>query len=141
MINLTVFLHFVIFPVLYKANQSGGKNMTIGENSLRESFPGCCYGTHAEMDAIKHLPPLKNKAKKIDLNLVVIRTDISTNLKNSKPCFKCIQYIYNLNKISIYRIKNIYYSNQQGNITMIKFYDLYMEENKHISIRFRKKKK
>ena len=76
MINLTVFLHFVIFPVLYKANQSGGKNMTIGENSLRESFPGCCYGTHAEMDAIKHLPPLKNKAKKISNLIKLIITCI-----------------------------------------------------------------
>lgn len=91
------------------------------------------------MDAMKRLYPIKNKSKKIDINLIVIRTDLNGNLKNSKPCFKCIQYMERLNKITIYKIKYVYYSNEFGNVTMLKFKELYDDEDKHVSVRFKKR--
>lgn len=111
-----------------------GKKVSTGENSPREAWNGCKYGTHAEMDALNHLPPQEIKANKKTINLIVIRMDLKGNLKNSKPCFKCIEH---LSKIRCYKLKNVYYSDEQGNIVMIKFKDLFYSDNKHVSKRFR----
>lgn len=113
--------------------------MSTGENSTREARNGCCYGLHAEMDAIRKLPPIPLKAKKKRISLVVIRVDRMGNLRNSAPCFKCIQYMYRLNLTTSYKIENVYYSNQNGDIIMAKLTELVDQENKHISYAFRKK--
>lgn len=86
------------------------------------------------MDAIKHLPPLNSKGNRKIINLVVIRVNLQGKLKNSKPCFKCIEHMA---RISSYKLKNVYYSDDEGNILMTKFKNLLDDENKHVSKRFR----
>jgi cytidine deaminase len=105
-----------------------------GENSSREVRDGCNYGTHAEMDAIKKLKKV-GKKKGTKLNLIVIRIDKEGNLKNSLPCFKCLQYLSNVSYG--YHIKSIYYSNDDGNIEMVKLSKLLNSDKKHVSRRFR----
>ena len=87
------------------------------------------------MDAIKHLPPINNKSKnKKKIDLIVIRVDMNGNLKNSKPCFKCIKY---LDQLRFYKLKNVYYSNDDGDIILIKFSELKFSNNIHVSKRFK----
>lgn len=108
---------------------------SIGENSTREAWCGCKYGTHAEVEAMQRLPPPQsNTIKRKYADLLVIRVDFNGNLRNSKPCSKCIEY---LSKLRTYRIKNVYYSNENGDIIMVKFTDLLHSKDMHISRRFR----
>jgi cytidine deaminase len=106
-----------------------------GNNSTREYYRGCCYGCHAEVSAMKKLPPNKNKKRKI-INLLVIRVNNGGNLRNSKPCAKCIE---KLGRIPGYKVKNVYYSNKTGDIVMEKYNSLANSTNKHVSGRFRNK--
>lgn len=98
---------------------------------------GCNYGRHAEIDAMLHLPPNKKYNKKI-LDIIVIRVLKNGQIKNSKPCSKCLQH---LNNIKGYKIKNVYYSTDDGNILVEKFSKLFNSETKHISKRFKYKMK
>lgn len=107
-----------------------------GINSTQEDWNGCKYGRHAEMDVLKKLPPIKGKRKKkIDLDLLVVRVTRVGNLANSKPCFKCIRRMFILQQNG-YRIRKVYYSGQGGIIIETTLNDL-MEENQHVSRRFR----
>lgn len=110
----------------------------MGENSVREARSGCCYSLHAEMDAIKHLPPLKIKSHKRIIMLLVIRIDKLGHLKNSAPCFKCLEHINQVNQNTSYRIKTVCYSNENGDIVIKKLDELSNAETKHVSMRFRR---
>ena len=110
----------------------------MGENSVREARSGCRYCLHAEMDAIRRLPPLKQKSHKRNITLLVIRIDRLGNLKNSAPCFKCLEYINRVNHMTSYKIKTICYSDENGNIAIKKLDDLLNAQVKHVSLRFRK---
>lgn len=118
---------------------AGDSTMTFGENSVREARSGCCFGIHAEMDAIRKLPPLQFKRKKKILNLIVIRVDKNGLLKNSAPCSMCIKHMENLNNTTSYKIQNVCYSNEIGNIVMMKFNTLKYSSENHVSMRFRRK--
>ena len=48
----------------------------------------------------------------------------------SKPCFKCIE---KLSKLKYYKLTTVYYSNNTGGITKIKFNALLKEKDPHIS--------
>lgn len=50
----------------------------------------------------------------------------------------CIKHLNRLNIGSGYRVGNVYYSTEDGNITSCKFSDLLDDEDKHVSYRFRK---
>lgn len=89
------------------------------------------------MDAIKKLPPLKFKQNKTVIDLIVIRVDKNGTLKNSTPCFMCINYMERLNKLTSYKIRNIYYSDNNGNITLVKLNELRDAPEKHITMRFK----
>jgi len=114
--------------------------MIFGENSTREARNGCCYGIHAEMDAIRKLPPLQLKRKKKLINLIVVRVDRNGMLKNSAPCSMCIKHMEKLNNSTSYKIQNVCYSNEKGNIVIAKFNTLKYSSENHVSMRFRKKK-
>ena len=109
------------------------KKSAKGINTPREVWNGCGYGYHAEVAAKKNLP-LNYSNNKKTLNLLVIRINKNGDLKNSKPCFKCITH---LNRIPGYKINKIYYSNENGQIIESKFNDLYFEDNKYISRGFK----
>ena len=113
----------------------------MGENSTRQARNGCCYNMHAEMDIIRKLPPLKFKAKKTNINLIVIRVDKFGLLKNSTPCSMCIKYMERTNVLTSYKINNIYYSDQNGNIIIRKLNELMDAPNKYITTRFKNKNK
>ena len=112
------------------------EKLSIGENSQREARSGCCYSAHAEMEAIRKLPPLKLRGRKQEINLIVIRVDRLGSLKNSTPCFMCIKYMNWINKKSSYKIKTVCYSNQYGHIVVSKFTDLLDAPYKHVGKRF-----
>jgi deoxycytidylate deaminase len=121
---------------------------TIGTNDSDETYPGCCYSVHAEMAAILKLPPKKSrrgrrrKTKKLEkFDLVVIRINRYNQLLNSKPCIQCLTFIrFKMNTMA-FKMENIYYSNENGQISCQKFLDLLRESNedRHKSRRFRHK--
>lgn len=129
-----VFRHLATFTYNNCKNQTDN---LISENSYRELRNGCNYGQHAEMAAIYKLPPLKRKAKKQIISLIVIRINKHGVLKNSKPCFMCIKYMEWLNRNTSYKIQNVYYSHDNGTIIMEKFSDLLDLTDKHVSRRFK----
>lgn len=112
-----------------------------GYNSYREYYHGCCYGRHAETDAICKLEKnpfdkynkYKKGSKKINVDLIVISVSKTGVLSNSKPCAKCIHH---LSKMKYHKVKNVFYSTPDG-IVQIKFTQLLTEISKHISYRFR----
>ena len=74
---------------------------------------------HAEVDAFNRLyTKFGRMSRKIIINLVVIRTTGG----NSKPCDNCQTYIKRM-KMN-YNIRNIYFSNNNFDIDMIKFTNL-----------------
>lgn len=105
-----------------------------GENSYREAYSGSKYFLHAEMDLLRKLK--KSNHLKSE-SLIVIRLGEGGCLRNSKPCFKCIQHIVRLNKKKITNIKNIYYSGDEGEIIKVKLKDMEEELNKHASAWFK----
>lgn len=70
---------------------------------------------HAEHDAINKLPFCR---KKIDINMLIIKftNDKQMKLTMSKPCNKCRNMMTSLFPKKGYNIKNIYYSDQNGEI-------------------------
>lgn len=116
---------------------SGGKNVPNGENSDRQVYDGACYNEHAEINALSKLIRTKiSNRKLVTVDLLVIRTDKNFLLKNSKPCQKCIEHMMQLPKYG-YRMRYIYYSNNEGTITKTNFTNLYHDSNNHVSRRFR----
>ena len=105
--------------------------MAKGENTPREEYHGCCYGTHAEMAAVKHLlrttlikGHLDKHSRRLKLDLYVIRINRGGTFGMSKPCENCI---FKLHKITGIKIVNVYYSDNTGELQKIKFTNLYEE--------------
>ena len=90
---------------------------------MREARSGCCYGLHAEMDAIRKLPPIYG-SRLMNLDLIVIRVGKNGSLKSSGPCFKSLEHLNRMQKKTNYRLKYIYYSESTGNIIKAKFTEL-----------------
>lgn len=103
--------------VFYKGNCQKGKIniLSFGFNKMGDS-DGHEPGIHAEHDVINKLKPLERKKKLEPVNLLVIRFSKNNKLQNSKPCANCIQTMKNLPEKKGYKIKNIYYSNDNGTI-------------------------
>jgi hypothetical protein len=83
---------------------------------------------HAEQDAINRLPILPKKKTLANINILVIRISKSGKLGTSKPCEKCIYAMKMLPERRGYRIKNVYYSNVEGNILQTTIRKLESEE-------------
>ena len=79
-----------------------------GYNDYNNSYSGCCYSQHAEMNLLKK--PIRNFKKHKSIQMIVIRFNKLGELSNSKPCNKCLKYISKSNL----NITHIYYSNDQG---------------------------
>lgn len=135
--NKSTFRHLATF---WYGNKKYNKYNIISENSLRESRNGCNYSSHAEMDALKHLPPLYLYGrKKRVIDLIVIRIDKNGIMKNSTPCFMCIKHMQWMTLHTSYKIQNIYYSYDDNIVVVKKLTDLINSNDKHISRRFKKK--
>jgi cytidine deaminase len=89
---------------------------------------------HAETDAINNLPVIsKNKKHLKKINLFVIRTTVTGKIGMSKPCLHCIHNLFNLPKKKGYVVKNIYYSDSNGDIITTNLKQLLLDENHHVT--------
>lgn len=117
------------------------KNQTIiGFNDTKDARRGCEYGIHAEMDVLGKFSRIfsrkrnyKNMKRIITRNLLVIRIDRNGNLKESRPCCKCLEILYTSRSC---RIQYVYYSTSDGTIVREKFRDLYEKRNEYHTRRF-----
>lgn len=73
-------------------------------------------GVHAEHDAINKLKPIARKKRLQNINILVIRFSKNNKLQQSKPCANCIYVMKNLPEKKGYKIKNIFYSDENENI-------------------------
>lgn len=96
-------------------------------------------GIHAEHAAINKLKPSYRKKRLQTINLLVIRISKNNKLQSSKPCTNCIQNMKTLPEKKGYKIKNVYYSNNDGDIVKSNFQILEKEEQ-HLSRFYRRKK-
>lgn len=133
-INLRFYLACAVIiithRVFYKANKNDLKKANIlsfGFNRMGDTN-GNNAGVHAEHDAINKLKPLERNKKLEPINLLVIRFSKNNKLQNSKPCANCIQTMKILPEKKGYRIKNIYYSNDNGEIVKTSLNNLEKEE-------------
>jgi len=85
-------------------------------------------GIHAEHDAINKLKPIKRKKYLQNVKLLVIRISKKNKLQSSKPCANCIKTMKSLPEKKGYKIKNIYYSNENGVIVKSNLINLENEE-------------
>lgn len=108
--------------------------IVIGINNQRELWNGCCYNRHAEMDATKNLHAKHKRNVIKTINLIVIRVSANKELLMSKPCANCLRH---LNNIRSFRVKNIYYSNENGDIVVQSLLDMMESDDMYISTRFK----
>jgi len=96
-------------------------------------------GIHAEHDAINKLKPIRKKKHLHNVNILVVRLSKYNKLQNSKPCINCILHMKNLPEKKGYKIRNIYYSNEKGEIVKSSLHQL-ERENYHYSKFYRQHK-
>ena len=94
-------------------------------------------GVHAEHDAINRLKPLQRNKHLQNINILVIRLSKNNKIQNSKPCTNCIKNMKLLPEKKGYKIRNIYYSDDNGEIVKSSLKNLENEEL-HYSRYFRK---
>lgn len=83
-------------------------SISIGYNQTRCYHNNCT--THAEMDAIDKLKTRERSKRLFEVNIMVIRVNITGELCSSQPCHKCIDYMKTVATKKGYKIKKIYYS-------------------------------
>jgi len=76
----------------------------------------CINSIHAEHHAILNLPYNKRQSKLVNINILVIRVSKTNKLGMSKPCSKCVDNMINLPSKKGYKIKDVYYSDSEGQI-------------------------
>jgi|SRR5271156_2450827 len=114
------------------------KNIVYGINTARVMHKGCCYGEHAEMNAIKKLP--RNKSSRIILiDFYINRSNKTGNNKMAMPCQNCIKHMQRL-LLWGYLVKDVYFPIENNIVKKLKFNDLLNSEDKYISSRFRRPK-
>lgn len=114
--------------------------LAIGYNSQQELRNGCCYGRHAETDAISKLPRRRGRhIKKIDI-IVLRLTPSGDHATYSKPCSNCIKHMIHISKYN-YRVRYVWYTDYNGDIIRTTLDMLNNDTEKYDSCRFRRKKK
>jgi hypothetical protein len=124
--------------VFYKGNSVLKKAniLSFGFNMMGD-INGNEPGVHAEHDAINRLKPLQRKKHLENVNMLVIRLSKNNKIQNSKPCANCIETMKTLPEKKGYRIKNIYYSDDNGYIVKSSIKNL-ENEDLHYSRYFRR---
>lgn len=98
------------------------------------------FSIHAEYDAIKNLPTVQIKKKKISIDLYVGKFSINGNYLMSKPCDRCINNMINILPDRGYKIINIFYTNIDGTIIKTNLTDLNLEPHYYTKANRRFKK-
>ncbi len=122
MVSLKLLLAYVeiiiMQHVFYKgkiASLNKANILSYGFNRMGD-LNGNEAGVHAEHDAINKLKPIPIKKHLQNINLLVIRFSKNNKLQQSKPCANCIKTMKILPEKKGYKIKNIFYSNENGEI-------------------------
>lgn len=125
--------------MFYKGNGALKKAriLSYGINQMGDS-EGVQPGIHAEHDAIRKLLPLKRKKRLQNINILVIRLSGKNKLQSSKPCMNCINMMKTLPSKLGYKIQDVYYSNENGDIIKSSLKNLEMTEP-HYSRYYRNK--
>ena len=90
---------------------SWGFNQIRTSNAIPDRFKKFIEALHAEQHAIMRVP---NKELLNGASLLVIRINRNGKLTNARPCKNCMR------TINYFKISNIYYSNENGEIVMEK---------------------
>jgi hypothetical protein len=98
-----------------KGTMKKARILSFGVNQMGD-INGNTPGIHAEEDALSKLMPLKYKKRLEPINLLVIRLSSKNKLQSSKPCSNCIKLMSIIPKKKGYKIDNIYYSDENGDI-------------------------
>ena len=122
-----------------KGDLKKARILSYGVNKMGDS-EGTQPGIHAEYDAIRKLLPLRRKKRLVSINILVIRVSGKNKLQSSKPCVKCINTMKILPPKLGYKIEDIYYSNDNGEIIKTNIKNLESEEP-HYSRFYRQNKK
>jgi hypothetical protein len=112
--------------------------LSFGMNQMGDT-DGLVPGIHAELDAVTKLKPLRQKRLEI-IDLLVIRLSKTNNIQSSRPCNNCIEVMTYFPEKKGYKIKTIYYSNNDGDIIKTDLQTLEKEE-KHYSRFYRRNNK
>ena len=97
-----------------KINETKHNTIITGSSSGRYAYKSIPISRHAEIDVLKKEKKNYCLTKKIRrFNLIVVKVSKTGNISTARPCYHCIKQ---LNSASFVRIKNIYYSNKEGNI-------------------------
>ena len=86
------------------------------------------------------LIPLKKRKRLEPINILVIRVSPKNKIQSSKPCINCLKIMNTLPEKKGYKIENVYYSNEEGNILKTTLKSLENEE-KHYSKYYRRQLK
>jgi len=99
--------------VVFKGKRilSWGFNQIRTSNAIPDRFKKFIEALHAEQHAIMRVP---NKELLNGASLLVIRINRNGKLTNARPCKNCMK------TINYFKISNIYYSNENGEIVMEK---------------------
>jgi len=117
-VNTCLCSEFNHIACIFQGKVNNMKNLNVlsfGINKYSDS-DGKKPSIHAEYDAISKLLPLKKKKKLESIDILVIRVSRINNIQMSKPCYNCIQIMKILPEKKGYKINNIYYSDNNGEI-------------------------
>lgn len=87
---------------------------------------------HAEMDCISNMiyKMSKYRIRTITTDILVLNVSRQGKLKNSQPCFNCAKILYKQKRI---KIRNLYFSNDDGEIECHNFDKWFNTTNHTIS--------
>ena len=106
---------------------------------MNGSRPKCHTGTfHAEKNAIDKLKYRQNNKKPLEVSIIIARFSKTGIVGLSKCCNNCINHMLYLPIIKGYKIKNVYYTNNDGTIEKTTLNKLNLDNNKHKTRYFKK---
>lgn len=121
--------------VFYEKNKSIIK-LNVGINNYNKNQSTI----HAEISVFNKLKTIESKKCK-KINILILKVSNTGLISNSKPCLKCIEAMTMLPITKGYMIRNVFYSDNNGNIIKNTLYNLVNDENKHLSRYYKKNKK
>lgn len=118
-----------------KSNSTSPSDLTIPKSTHRKVLTHADKSTHAEEMALDKVY-LKKTSKIINVSIIVIRITPSSTpdhytLTNSRPCIMCMHKIKNTVPFG-YRVTNVYFSNNNGDIVKYKLRDI-IKEKQHLT--------
>lgn len=111
-----------------EVENGSGKKVVIGRSSTLKQYN--TPSLHAEIDAIKKCPSYYLRR---GINLCVFSYTSTGNLRSSRPCFHCLK------TLSKFKIRYVYYSNEEGNICKEKFIQMIESDLTIVSSGMRRK--